>query len=178
MSTKRRVPHSVFWLLLWLCGIVLVLVGAYASARYEKDPNRIPLRSGEITAVNIDPDDSLAIYSPIGSSYADCVAVSPGLTVEPGLSGFAHIDGATRWRRIHHLEAAVAGTYNVRCEGDSDLALAAAVPGSRLGRLIAAWIVNAAWLLVLGIVLMALWRTIRRAYHYSHSRLKSGWPGR
>ncbi len=179
MSTKRRVRRFVSWLLFWFGGAVLVIVGGHANVRYEKDPGRLPLRSGLVEAVVIDPGDALSIYSPWTSSYAHCEAVSPGLVVESG-SGFAYIDCATRWRRIHHLEPAVAGSYTVECDGDTDVfLLAAAVPGSRVGRLMAAGIVNAGWLLILGIPAVALLRTIVRVYldYDPTSRLRSGWPG-
>ena len=85
MSTKHRVRRFIIWPLLWVGGVVLVVLGMDANAHYENDRTRVPLRSGVTEAVAIDPSDRLAIYAPIGSSYARCAAVSPDLTIHLGV---------------------------------------------------------------------------------------------
>lgn len=155
---------------------MLVPVGINANARYEWDPDRLILRSGQVEAVEFDPGKPLAIYIE-SSAFLDfdvspsdryCTARSPDLdiTIATGRIRYARVDGITTWMRVAYLEAPTAGTYDLECiEYQSrQYAIAAAVPGSRAGRVMAAGIVLAGLALILGVPLIAIGVAARRSH--------------
>jgi hypothetical protein len=123
-----RIRPRLLWVgLAWLLFGALVLAGVatFVTGSTGTGAGTGPDRSfgsGEVATLELDPAADPLVYAALGGSsgYVACEPVGPGadsLQLSPTETDWSVQGGGQQWHAAFHLYPAVAGTYQIVCEG-------------------------------------------------------------
>jgi hypothetical protein len=122
-----RIRPRLLWVgLSWLLFGVLVLagVGTFVAEASGSGAGVGPDRffgSGETATLELDPAAEPLVYAALdGGGYVTCEPAGPGadgLLVGPTATDWSVVVDGREWHAAFHLSPAVAGTYQIRCDG-------------------------------------------------------------
>jgi hypothetical protein len=185
-----RIRPLLLWVgLSWLLFGVLVLTGVATVITRSADADAGPdqfFGSGEMATLELDPAANPLVFAALdGGGYVGCEAVGSGadsVLFTPTDSDWSVTVDGREWHAAFHLAPAVAGTYQIRCEGAGASfgvgdESAAAMPGGEALALVALPLVGLATAVTTTIVVLARRRAAQDRL-FTPAPGGSAWPGR